>query len=391
MQKRVNIRRRIIIASLICSILLFIFTTPIVSGLISFVLPPTSLENVRIQQTTEEISITWKKKVEESNIKSYTISINGNRKEEVSRDVDNFVMKAGEVFVDNLDEAQISIQSNDYISRQSSAITFDIKRITESSPLKTFEDIKGVGTDKSGSNETALVVAIGLSIVLSMFTAWIFLFKVKNIKEIILVMYVGLINFSYLFITLSLLYGAELPFSRFILSAVISIGFYIFFYLMFLTVNILYNSLSYELPLEQAAKAAQFIFSLIAAYLLLIVVFSGEYRLLDKTIFIASFIGFYSLSSIIMLKNITFKDAFLRTLSITMVIIFAIFVISMWPINFIYGILAIAVIYYILLSISLENRHTLTKYTWVEYAVLLGLILSLFLLTSTWGINGTML
>lgn len=371
--------------------MLFIFTTPLVSGLISFILPPASVENVRIQQTIEDITLSWDGMEEQGNIKSYTIIINGNRFEEVSRDVDNYVTKAEEVFVDNSDEAQIAIRSNDYISRQSSPITFDIKRITESSTLKTFEDIKGTGTSRTGTSETALIVAIGLSVVLSIFTTWIFLFKVRSIKEIILVLYVGVVNFSYLFITLSLLYGSEVPVGRFFLSALISVGFYIFFYLLFLTVNILYNSLSYELPLEQAAKAAQFIFSLIAAYLLLIVVFSGEYRLLDKTVVMAFFIGFYSLSSIIMLKNIKFKDAFLRTLSITMVIMFAIFVISMWPVNFIYGILAIAVIYYILLSISLENRHTLTKYTWVEYTVLLGLILSLFLLTSTWGINGTML
>jgi hypothetical protein len=391
MQKRVNIRRRIIIASLICSVMLFIFTTPLVSGLISFVLPPASVENVRIRQTVEDIGLSWKGMGEQGNIKSYTITINGNRAEEISRDVDNYVTKVEEVFVDNSEQAQISIQSNDYISRQSSPITFDIKRITESSTLKTFEDVQGVGTNRTGTSETALIVAIGLSVVLSIFTAWIFLFKVRSTKEIILVTYVGFINFSYLFITLSLLYGSDLPVSRFFLSALISIGFYIFFYLLFLTVNILYNSLSYELPLEQAAKAAQFIFSLIAAYLLLIVVFSGDYRLLDKVIVISFFVGFYSLASITMLKNIKFKDAFLRTLSITMVIVFAIFVISIWPVNFIYGILAIAVIYYILLSISLENRHTLTKYTWVEYAVLLGLILSLFLLTSTWGINGTML
>lgn len=389
MQRRVNVRRRIVIASAVCSILLFIFTTPVISGILTFLAPPASLQNVKIIQSIDSVKLTWNI-IDSPNVKSYTVKVN-ERIEEIAKDKAEYGITANDTFVDNSESANISIQSNDFIGRQSQPIVFEITRITETSPLKTYEETKGGDISAIRGGQSALLLAIIVSILLSIFAGWIFQFKIKTVKEGLLVGYVGIVNFSYLFIALSFLFGSELPLGRFVLSVLLSVGFYILSYLIYLTVNILYNSLSYELPLEQAAKASQFIFSLIASYLLLIAFFSSEYRLFDKTLFVSLFVGYYSLASISMLKNIKVKDAMWRTISITMVIVFAIFVISIWPIHYIYGILAIAVIYYILLSISLENRHTLTKYTWVEYGVLLSLVFFLFVLTSNWGINGSLL
>ncbi len=222
-------------------------------------------------------------------------------------------------------------------------------------------------------------------------TAFVFKFKLTNFKQKILLFYPSIVLIPYVILSISFLVSETTEFSRFVLSALFSVVFYIVTYFVLLTTNILYTSTYVTIPLEQAARAAQFIFSLLSSYLVLILFFGASFNFFQKSILILPFIFYLSYSSILLLAEVKSFDATIKALTISLTIWISIFIFSIWPINYIFAILAVAVCFYILLSMSLEVRSNLNRYVWAEYGVLILLILILLIISSNWGINGTLI
>ncbi len=201
-------------------------------------------------------------------------------------------------------------------------------------------------------------------------------------------LYPSIAILPYLILTLSILLTIGSPINKFIFSAGLSVGYAILTYLLILTSNILNGSLQISLPLEQAAKATQFIFSLISSYLMMVFILGANLQISMRLLYIIPFIFYFSYSGIWFLKGISSKQIFVKAIGVTMTMGLAIVVLSIWPIQSAYSILSAAVIYYILLNVALENRPKLGKNIWIEYIFLATLIVLLLFTNSVWGING---
>ncbi|MDQ6985192.1 MAG: hypothetical protein Q9M91_07985 [Candidatus Dojkabacteria bacterium] len=230
-----------------------------------------------------------------------------------------------------------------------------------------------------------------ITFVLVVSTYWVLSFRIRILKVNIIAIYPTIVLTPFVLLFMSLIFNQEGVITGSFTSIIASIAFYLITYFILLTVNILNNSVFYELPLEQAAKAAQFIFSLASSYLLFVLIFGTDINLIARLVILFLYILYYSFSSIIFLKNIDNSNSLIKSLSLAITMTFAAFVLSTWPIDSIYLILSLAVIFYILLSISLEVRETINKYVFIEYGVLLSLIASILIFNSDWGIIGSVI
>jgi len=382
-QKKQNIiRRKILFASFLISIVLFSLITPIISWIDDIVTSPTAVTNLEVVQEGQRISMSWDSNTD-FDFSNYLLQVGENARELASD-------KQNEIF--NVEEfpVEVSFFSVDWLGTSSRAINFTIEQQDTSAPQVTEYNIQEVGA-ASTSN---IYIQTGIVLVLSIFLSFfVFNFKIPSIKSAVLILYPSLATFPLILFAVSLLSYEEINnFVEFFLSVAFGLIFFIVTYFIFLTVNILRVSLEVELPLEQAAKASQFIFSLVAAYIILIVFFGSELSFLEKNAVILPFISYYTFAAIQMLKGVSLQQATARTFAITLTIFLSIFVFSIWPsTGYVFPILAIAVCYYILLSIALEVRKHIAKYFWLEYVSLIALVTLLIILNSSWGINGTLI
>jgi hypothetical protein len=166
--------------------------------------------------------------------------------------------------------------------------------------------------------------------------------------------------------------------------------FAIYFYLLLLTANVLNGALLYNIPLGQAGRASQFVFSLISSYFLIAFVESSGAALLLRVGIIAAFTFYWTFSALWILK-VNYRQVLISTFTITLLLVIAIFSLAVWPMAAIYQTLVLVVIYYVLLNTALEIRHSISSAIWSEYLVLLVLIFIILLALAEWGINGTLL
>jgi hypothetical protein len=172
--------------------------------------------------------------------------------------------------------------------------------------------------------------------------------------------------------------------------SIISLGLVFIFlmYFVLLDVNILNISQKLEMPLEQAGRAAQFIFTLLSSYAVLILFFGANFNFFEKLLIIIPFIFVITLLSLYSPRDSSLGQSVVKSLSISLAIAVGVFVFSIWPVNFIYAILSIAVIFYILLSLGMEFRTRLPRQVYYEYISLVIIIVFLLLINSVWGILG---
>lgn len=172
--------------------------------------------------------------------------------------------------------------------------------------------------------------------------------------------------------------------------SIISLGLVFIFlmYFVLLDVNILNISQKLEMPLEQAGRAAQFIFTLLSSYAVLILFFGANFNFFEKLLIIIPFIFVITLLSLYSPRDSSLGQSVVKSLSISLAIAVGVFVFSIWPVNFIYAILSIAVIFYILLSLGMEFRTRLPRQVYYEYISLAIIIVFLLLINSVWGILG---
>lgn len=386
-RKKINIRRRVVFATLICSFLFFLFNSPFVDFISDFLSFPAQIEKVTVLKESNNLRVSWESS---KDVRSFIFKANGENLSldasvnETSVEISKFIASGnyliGVSYIDNLGRESVPVQVN-----AESLISNTTGQ--ELIVVENFLNNQGLQARGGYIFLTSLVISIVGGLLLS----WIFLRDFSNNRTWFLIFYFIFLLFAFLNLSLTFLLGQEVVTNRYLILIISTPIFYIVTYLLYLTVNILQNSLHYDLPLEQAAKASQFIFSLIGGYFVIFSVMSASRSIMEKIGISGVFIGVFTLASIAMNKKLEIKEALFKTAMIAATIIFSIFVLSLWPINYIYIVLAIAVIYYILLSVALEVRTTVPKYSYYEYLILTFLIILLLFLGSEWGIRGSLI
>lgn len=174
-------------------------------------------------------------------------------------------------------------------------------------------------------------------------------------------------------------------------SIVTTAVFALYTYLLVLTANVLNGAVLYQIPLGQAGKASQFVFTLVSTYLLLVLIFGSNLNPLIRVVVMAVFSGFLTFSATWCLQSYTGRQ--LRIISITIGLIIGLFTLlaSIWPIAGVYASVIVASIFYMSLNIALEIREMIKNALWVEYSVIVGVIILALFLLGEWGINGSLL
>lgn len=240
------------------------------------------------------------------------------------------------------------------------------------------------------SVDEKIVKALFSSIIFLLGLYWVLGFKIKGIRFITILGYSAFIVFvQSLFLELIVFQDLG-RISEKTLSLLILFVFGLSVYFLILTVNILNVSYISKIPLAQAAKAANFIYTLFSAYFSFLLLSRADtliwYKLIAFTVVI-----FLLTLNIYWFKKESARQLFGETFSVVlmMITIFLIFII--WPLSVEVSTMFYTIVFYILLGLGLEQRETTSFVMRVEYFVLFVFALLILLKLTSWGINGPMI
>jgi len=383
--KTLDTRQRAVLSVTLLGIVFFLLLSPISTGIAEFILPPSGLNNVNIVQKSKEIDLSWDK-AKELDVTGYFLSLNGQRITDErlnGRHVDNYAIYDLEQGKD-YKVAIGSIDSNGNIS--------NLAQTTVTTKDRNSTYLLNVQEDGSENTRRTAMLAIFMSALMFLLTNWVLFFKVSGKRLFTVSFYPSIALAPISILSYSLILTIDNSIYKTLFALGVAAGYIFVSYLLVLTANILNGSKVHgQLPLEQAAKASQFIVGLISTYLIMIFTFSSNSNLLVKFALVLGFVFYFTYSSLSSIKELQESNILLRTGSVVLTTLVAMLAISVWPIESIYSILVIAIIYYIIFNVALEVRGNVGKSLWVEYGVLVGLITLLLVTNSVWGINGTII
>lgn len=234
-----------------------------------------------------------------------------------------------------------------------------------------------------------LEVIAGMLVSLSLFilTGWTLYFKRRKGTIFSVMLFPSITIFSYVVFSETVV-GSILGLGQITTAVVVVLGCWLVTYLLLLTANVLNGAILYGIPLGQAGKAFQFVFSLVGSYLLMAFVLSAEINVLLKVLIISLFVYYWSYSAIWQLKQ-SLKQSMYESLTISLVIGLSTITLSVWPLATVYTTVITVVLFYVMLNIALENRRRIGEAFWVEYGLLIFIVVALLGALAEWGINGT--
>jgi hypothetical protein len=219
---------------------------------------------------------------------------------------------------------------------------------------------------------------------------WISEFKITGERFITILCFpmVGILVFS-LFVELIInsIFG-QLGIISFIIFS--GLFFALFTYILLLTANVLNMAHSMDIPLGQAGRAAYYILNMVIEYLLFLIIISNEILILLQITFLF-LVSFFIVTSTLWTIRLRAGRRVLISSSISFLVAFAYFVLSMWPVDITYIAFVLLIILYITLGIALEIREHISRMVWFEYFLLLSFIFLLLMIISSWGINGSLI
>lgn len=380
MYKSFGTRSRAIFSSILLGLIVFSVSSPIAINLYEIVFPPNEVSNIKIIEKSNELDVSWSKNPE-SDIAGYVLSLSGQEDAKLDKETTNHSFYQ----LSNDSSYTLTIKAVDDSGKNSGGFTTEVqpKDKAETSEFNRITDVN--------NQRTIILTAIGFAFVLFLLNLWVLFFKVNKSTAFTIAAFPSFCMIPFLIFSLTLIASVNNFANKLILSIVLVVGISIANYLLLLTSNILNGSVYSEIPLLQAGKASQFIFSLVSSYLILIYAFGSYQDFFIRILISLPFIYYFSYSSIWMNKNIAPGQVVTRAVAITLIMALSLFIFSIWPIEAVYAILAASVIFYILLNVALEIRKTLNRTVWIEYGVLTLLILILLFANSAWGINGSII
>jgi len=217
---------------------------------------------------------------------------------------------------------------------------------------------------------------------------WVLDYKIKGIRFITIAGYSTFLVFIFsLFLELGVFQNIE-RISQKTISFLILLIFSIGVYFLNLTINILNISYVSRIPLAQAAKATNFIYTLFGGYFSFLVVLRIGGNQLIK-IPILTLIVFILTLNIFWFKKESNKQLLGETVTLTVFMLSMFVFMSFWPVKAEVLSMFYILIFYILLNLGLEERETATWLMYLEYLVLIFFFIIYLLKTTVWGINGT--
>ncbi len=381
-KKHLSVRDKAFLSTLLLGMVMFFILSPLSGYAKEAIFAPVKVKNVTVVQKDSEIQLTWDAN-DDYDINEYQIVLiaadNVNVYDQKTKNTNTVISN-----LENNKEYRLQINAIDKFNQKSRSISTNI--------LLSPDEINSIKLNTKPAipslyNEI-LKIALPLFIITLLLSLWVFGYQIKKGSIVPIAAFPSVTLLSPIFLAISVLLTISLDKNKFIFSGIVTVILTVVSYFLFLTANILNTSTYSRIPLEQAGKAAQFIFGLISAYLMMIFVFGNNIDFLLRIITIVPTIYYFTYSLNLSLRGISVGQVFMRSIAITMVMSIALIIFSIWPVNYIYAMLSSAVIFYILLSVSLEVRVNLTRYIWIEYFTLVFLVTFLLFANSSWGING---
>lgn len=232
-----------------------------------------------------------------------------------------------------------------------------------------------------------VVKALVVSILFLVGLYWVLGFNIRGIRFITILGYSFYLVFIYsLFLELIVFQNVS-RISEKTLSLLILLVFGFSIYFIILTVNILNVSYISRIPLAQAAKAANFLYTLFGAYFSFLLILRAGVEIPFKLIPFVLVVFLLTLNTF-WFKKESVKQLFGETIAVVLIMgtLFCIFLI--WPLSVEVATMLYIVVFYILLGLGLEERETTSTLMEIEYVVLLVFTIFLLLKLTAWGING---
>ncbi len=236
--------------------------------------------------------------------------------------------------------------------------------------------------------ESGLVGGTGISILLFLGTLWVLFFKRRAQSYITVGLFPAIAILPYTILAESVISSLFTGLRQLPLIVIAAAVFWLLTYLLILTANVLNGSILFRIPLGQAGKASQFIFSLIATYLWSAYLFSASSPLWIRVIIIAGSV-FYFTYSALWVAGVESKELWQAALVVALLLAAMVVILSIWPITSVYATLSLVIVFYTILNVALEMRENLSAMVWFEHAVLILLVLIILFTNASWGINGT--
>lgn len=219
---------------------------------------------------------------------------------------------------------------------------------------------------------------------------WVLHFKVSGERFVTILLFPAITVFALTLLSEILIAGIFSSYGQVGLLLVSAIVFGVSIYITISTVNVLNVSYLREIPLGQAGRAAQFVITMLVAYMSFFMVFSNEILFVFKELFIL-FLTFLLVYISLWSIRVSKKQRIVAALDISLLVTVLAFILSLWPINSTYVSLVLVLVFYSCLGIALEIRDIINRVIWIEYFSLLVLIFITLFLLAEWGINGHLL
>ncbi len=237
-----------------------------------------------------------------------------------------------------------------------------------------------------GVNQEVIKAAI-MSVIFLVGLYWVVGFNINGIRFVTILGYFSYIVFIFsLFLELIVFQNVG-RISEKTISLLILFIFGITIYFLILTANILNISYISRIPLAQAAKAANFLFTLFGAYfsflLILRIATDIQFKLIPfvLVVFLLTLNTFW-------FKKESFKQLFGETIAVVLFMLTMFVVFLVWPLSVEVAAMFYIIIFYILLGLGLEERETTSTLMGIEYTILLVIAGFILLKLTNWGING---
>lgn len=216
---------------------------------------------------------------------------------------------------------------------------------------------------------------------------WVLAFRVKGIRFITILGYASFLVFvQSLFLELIVFQNIG-RISEKTISLIALAFFGLVIYLLILTVNILNVSYVSRIPLAQAAKAANFLYTLFGAYFSFLLLFKIGLGDIVKLIVFILVVSLLTLN-ILWFKKESFRQLFGETSALVLCMVTLYIALIIWPLQVEVSSMVYTVVFYILLGLGLEERETTSVLMRIEYLILMIIVVFLLLKLVVWGING---
>jgi len=256
--------------------------------------------------------------------------------------------------------------------------------------IGAFVVLSFVDITKVFSINQEITKSIAVSLLFAVGLYWVLGFNFKGIRYITIIGYSAFIVFILSLFFQLIVFQNTQRISAQTFSVFILIVFGLITYFLILTINILNISYISRIPLAQAAKASNFLYTLFTSYFSFLLLLRTGVDEIVKILLFTLVILLLTLN-LFWFKKEARRQLIGETLSVVLFMSILFAVLMMWPLPVEVSSMFFTIVFYILLGLGLEDRETTSVLMRIEYAVILLVALFFLLKLSVWGINGPIL